>query len=76
MVRLLNGHTDFVFAVAFVPGDNFLLSSSGDSTIKSWRIDRDFNSRSDVFQLNDNMKTFYGIPQKTYDNLDQIYGIK
>ena len=38
-VATLEGHTDGVRALAFLPDKNFLASASDDSTIKLWNVD-------------------------------------
>jgi len=53
MVRKIDAHTSEVSGVAFVPGDNHLISCSKDRTIKLWDVDegklvREFEGHSDA----------------------------
>jgi hypothetical protein len=38
LVRVLQGHTDEVIAVAFDPGNKFLASGSSDTTVRLWEV--------------------------------------
>jgi len=38
-VAVLTGHTERVYALAFVPGGHALLSAAGDHTTRTWETD-------------------------------------
>ena len=48
LIRTLSGHTNSVFALAYSPDGNFLLSSGRDAMIKVWDIKKQHNLIMDI----------------------------
>ncbi|MFK5970008.1 MAG: PKD domain-containing protein [Candidatus Marithrix sp.] len=56
-IRIFNGHTDWVESVAFSPDGKYILSGSGDNTLKLW----DVSTGTEIYSFNNNTDPIWSV---------------
>ena len=77
LVRTMEGHSGYVFSVAFSPDGQYLASGSGDNTVKLWSTpgrERPLQTMERVYALLSSLKHNKSAPHRSVYQLGQHGG--